>query len=150
MDRIIQWLLFGDIPYVIETIPLDGAIGVAVDQIIVVVYSESMNTSVTPTLTQVGGPDPGGWSPSPVWSTTYVENDTATWTHNSWTPSQVVNMSVSGGEDLEGNLATGYLWNFSITAVATTATATGPLGGPTNIAGITITYTTTGGPASVA
>lgn len=139
---------FPSIPWVIETIPVNGGIGIPENQNIVVIYSETMNTGVTPTLTQVGGPDPGGWSFS-GWSTTYVADDTATWTHTDWTPGQAVNMSVSGAEDLGGNPQTLFLWNFTIDITLTTALATGPISGPTNIAGIFITYTTTGGPASV-
>ncbi|UCE36614.1 MAG: Ig-like domain-containing protein [Thermoplasmata archaeon] len=139
---------FPAVPWVIETIPVNDAIGIPESQNIVVIYSESMDTGVTPTLTQVGGPDPGGWTFS-GWSTTYVADDTATWTHSDWTPGQAVNMSVSGGEDLDGNPQTAFLWNFTIDLSVTTALATGPISGPTNIAGIFITYTTTGGPASV-
>jgi uncharacterized membrane protein/bacillopeptidase F (M6 metalloprotease family) len=139
---------FPSIPWVIETIPINDAIGIPESQNIVVIYSETMNTGVTPTLSQVGGPDPGGWSFS-GWSTTYVADDTATWTHSNWSPGQAVNMSVSGAEDLGGNPQTQYFWNFTIDITLTTATALGPISGPTNIAGIFITYSSTGSPASV-
>ncbi|UCE37914.1 MAG: Ig-like domain-containing protein [Thermoplasmata archaeon] len=149
MDRILKWLLFGDLPYVIETDPTHGASGIVVDQDVVVIYSESMNTSVEPTLSQVGGPDPGGWTFS-GWSTTYITDDTATWTHNSWSPSQTVNMSVSGGEDLEGNSASEYLFNFTIVASADPwAFATGPTSTGTNATLPQITYNFGNSPTNV-
>ncbi len=149
MDKIIQWLLYGDIPYVLETTPMDGALGVAVDQNIIVVYSEAMDTSVTPVLLQVGGPDPGGWS-FLGWSTTYVADDTATWSHNSWTASQTVNMSVSGGQDLDANTAFGLLWGFTVvSALNPWANATGPTSSGTNDTNPTIFYNFGNSPTNI-
>jgi hypothetical protein len=149
MERILKWLQFGDSPYVLDTIPINNAIGVAIDQNIVVIYSESMNTSVIPNLIQLNLPNPGGWTFA-GWSTTNVANDTATWTHDDWTPGQDVNMSVSGGEDLEGNTASVYLWNFTIIAAANPwATATGPVSAGTNDPSPTITYNYGSSPTNV-
>jgi hypothetical protein len=149
LNLIIQWLLLGDIPYIVETIPMDGASGIAENQNIIIIYSESMDSGVTPTLNQVGGPDPGGWTFS-GWSTTYVTDDTATWSHSNWASGQSVNMSVSGGQDLEANSASGLLWNFSIiVALPPWATATGPISVGTNDTLPTITYNFGNGPTSV-
>jgi hypothetical protein len=149
MGRIVFWLLYGDPPYVIETTPTDGAIGIAIDQNIIVVYSETMDSGTIPTLSQIGGPDPGGWV-FQGWSTTYEVNDTATWSHNNWSPGQDVNMSVSGGLDLDANSASGLLWNFSIIVSADPwATATGPTSTLTNNPSPTITYNWGNSPTNI-
>ncbi|MCK4757485.1 MAG: Ig-like domain-containing protein, partial [Thermoplasmata archaeon] len=52
-------------------------------------------------------------------------------------------------QDLSGQKPDQYWWDFAVTSTLTTATATGPTG-TSNIAPITITYTTGGGPANAA
>jgi hypothetical protein len=147
MYRILKWLL--DLPIVIDTVAQDGDIDVPINQNVQVIYSESMNPLITPTLNQVGGPDPGGWTFS-GWSTTYVTDDTATWTHNNWAGSQDVNMSVSGAQDVDANVPDTYYWNFSTESTAAPwATATGPTSLLTNNPSPTITYNYGNAPTSV-
>ncbi|MDO9538096.1 MAG: Ig-like domain-containing protein, partial [Thermoplasmata archaeon] len=131
-------------PTVISTTPADTATGVSVGTNVVVVYNESMNSSVTPTLSD----SLGTTYTFAGWSTTTNTNDTATWTHADWPAATTVDPTVSNGQDLAGNVQVTYSWSF--TTAAHTATATGPTNtAPSNVAGITITYTNDTGTTSV-
>ncbi len=99
-------------PTVSATTPDNGATYVPLDQNVIVVFDNSMDTGVEPSLTQTAGSDPGGWTFA-GWSTTTYENDTATWTHNAWTGSNSVTMQVSGYKDRAGNDNIAYSWSFS-------------------------------------
>ncbi len=97
-------------PYVLYAQPALGASNVPVATNVVVIFSESMNASVVPTLTQTAG--------APVtynfagWSQTYVANDTAVWTHAGWAPNIAVTLKVSGYENVSGDTGTDYAWSF--------------------------------------
>ncbi len=134
-------------PTVLSTIPINGTTGVAIDQPIFVVFSETMDTTVTPTLIQTAGLDPGGWTFT-GWLTTNVLNDTAKWTHNNWNTLDTITLQVSGAVNTAGNAMTApYSWSFT-TGTGASATATGPIG-TSNVAAINLTYTTVSAPASV-
>ncbi|MEW5937947.1 MAG: Ig-like domain-containing protein, partial [Candidatus Thermoplasmatota archaeon] len=148
-------------PTVSSTIPLDGATGVAIDQAVSVIFSETMDTThgLEPTLTQTGGTIVAFTFAG--WSTTFVVDDTATWTHAAnWGTLELETLRVSGGQDLAGNTLDGdndgvsegsptddYSWSFT-TGAGATATATGPIG-TSNVSAITLTYTWVGTPTSV-
>ena len=70
-------------PTVLSTIPSDSATNVPINQDVAVVFSETMDTAITPALSQTAGFDPGNWV-FQGWSTTTHIDDTATWTHDSW------------------------------------------------------------------
>ncbi|MCK4266248.1 MAG: carboxypeptidase regulatory-like domain-containing protein, partial [Thermoplasmata archaeon] len=95
-----------------ETTPSNASTGVSPTQNVIVVFNESMNTTVIPTLTQTGGIDPGGWT-FEGWSNTTVVNDTATWSHNDWYVFDTITMEVSGYENESGILGAPYTWSFS-------------------------------------
>ncbi len=133
-------------PTIISTVPTDTATGVSISQDISVIYTRTMDTGIIPILSQNSVPDPGGWI-FQSWSSTFLTDDTATWSHNDWNLGQDIEMQISGGQDLDAETPETYFWNFTVTLVLSTATATGPTG-TSNVAGITITYATGGGPAS--
>jgi hypothetical protein len=70
-----------------------------------------MNTSVTPTLSQVAGTSVTYTFSG--WTQTNLANDTATWTHDSWAQNDAVVLNVSGFEDMYGNVGTSHVWSFS-------------------------------------
>ena len=96
-------------PVVKSTSPPNASVNVPISQNVIIVFNESMNTSVAPTLTQTSGTSTYVFA---GWSTTNTANDTATWTHDNWPYNQTINLKVDGGEDLEGNLQIVYLWSF--------------------------------------
>ena len=100
-------------PSVLSTIPADTAIDVLPHEDIVIIFDETMNNALTPTLAQTTG--------TPVvyvfagWSTTTFTDDTATWTHADWTWDEVVTMEVSLAQDVTGTPMVGtYSWSFTI------------------------------------
>jgi len=99
--------------YVISTTPAPGATGVRRDQPVSVVFSESMDASREPTLAQTAGMDPGGWSFS-GWSTTNIQDDTATWTHYDFRPRGSVTLKVMDYVDSAGNEDAPYSWSFTV------------------------------------
>ncbi len=134
---------------VLWTSPANDSTSVPVNNNIVVVYDQNMNSSDIPVLSQVGGTDPGGWTFT-GWSSSNINNDTATWTHNDWALNQTVNMTVYNGSSISGNVPIQYNWTFNTTlGGVTTANATGPIGTWSNNADIDIQYVTTGGPSTV-
>ncbi len=139
----------GTQPTVSSTNPSDGATEVSVGQDIVVIFDESMDTSVTPTLSQTSGTSVTYTFAG--WTTTNVDNDTATWTHNDWDNSDTIELTVSGAEDVAGNTQADHTWSFdTVSASSHTATATGPTNSdPSNVAHITIEYTYEVGVSSV-
>ncbi|MDI6916824.1 MAG: DNRLRE domain-containing protein [Thermoplasmatales archaeon] len=100
-------------PTVDSTTPASSATNVPFNQNVVVVFNESMNISVTPTLSQTAGFDPSGWT-FIGWSDTAVTNDTATWSHNNWNCSESVTMQVSAYKDKAGNTGEPYSWSFTV------------------------------------
>ena len=132
-------------PTLTVTNPANSAIGVATTQSVVITFSEAMSTG---TVAYTCAPDPGGWIPS--WNG--PTNTILTLTHTAFAYGTTYTFTVTGGTDVAGNaLVAGAIpnpWTFT-TLAAASATATGPTGGPTNVAGIAITYTWTGVPTSV-
>jgi parallel beta-helix repeat protein len=136
-------------PTVTSTVPANASTGVAVGQNVVVVFSESMDTSLEliPRLIQISGTEVAYTFSG--WSTTNHADDTATWTHAAWAYSDDITLNVTGGYDLAGNIQIPYQWNFT-TQVAHTATATGPTNTvPTNDPAVVITYNYDAGTTSV-
>jgi hypothetical protein len=105
-------------PTVSSATPANSATSVPINQNVVVQFSETMDTSTTPALTQTAGTDPDGWS-GPTWTATTNTNDTATWTHNDWNGLDSITIQVSAGyKDLVGNTGNIYFWSFTTTGNA--------------------------------
>jgi outer membrane protein assembly factor BamB/chitodextrinase len=106
----------GSKPEILQETPGNNSLDVQVDQDVVVVFSECMNSSTIPTLNQIVGVDPGNWV-FKGWSTTNVVNDTATWSHDNWNFNDLISLELSNYMDLvlETNLP--YLWSFTTTSV---------------------------------
>jgi hypothetical protein len=138
-----SYILDIDAPKIQSTIPLNGATGVALNQDIIITFSEPMDpASIDGTVE----PDPGGITPGFSGG-----NITLTLTHNDFVPNTRYWVNITLGTDVAGNnldpLPDGFY--FDTGAGATTATATGPTGGPTNVVGIDILYGTSGSPSTV-
>jgi predicted alpha-1,2-mannosidase len=88
-------------PAVSLTSPANGATNVPVDNLVKVVFSETMDALATPNLQQIAG-NPVAYT-FDGWSTTIHPNDTATWTHEYWNDNENITLSVSGYRDLAGN-----------------------------------------------
>jgi len=91
--------------------------GIPVTQNVVVIFNESMNASMTPTLIQTSGTVVTYTFAG--WSSTSVANDTATWTHTVWEYNETIGLNVSGAQDLAGNAQMQYSWNFTTAADGT-------------------------------
>ncbi|KXB07341.1 hypothetical protein AKJ51_01575 [candidate division MSBL1 archaeon SCGC-AAA382A20] len=100
-------------PSIIKTNPQDMTGGVPEDEIVTILFDDNMNTSVTPTLTQTNGTDLAGWS-FLGWNTIYFTNDTASWSHNSWTSADNITLKVSNYNDTSNNVGSDYQWWFTI------------------------------------
>jgi len=99
-------------PEVSSTIPINSGIDVFVKQNVIVTFSETMNTSTTPTLQQTAGSSSVIYTFS-GWSTTNKPNDTATWTHGNWNANDNITLKVSGYRDRANNLGDNYSWSFT-------------------------------------
>jgi uncharacterized membrane protein len=143
MDRIIQWLLFGDKPKVDNTTPVDGGLGVPINQDIIIVFTEPM---IPGSVTYTIEPNPGGIADA--WS---AGDTILTISHTDFAPATRYWVNITAGTDLDTNNLDPlpYSFYFDTTSGLTSATVTGQTGGPTNVAGITITYITANGPATV-
>ena len=97
--------------HVISTTPNDSAIDILVDNSVTVVFSESMDTSVTPTIRDMSWPLTQFYFSG--WSQTNVLNDTATWTHDDWTEDFQVRLKVSDYSTLDDYVAIPYSWCFN-------------------------------------
>ena len=75
------------------------------------IFNESMNTSVTPILSQAGGNNTGNWS-FLGWRSTYTKDDTAVWSHNPWKDFNNITLMVSNYSDISGNYGDQYSWTF--------------------------------------
>ncbi len=100
---------------VLTTIPHHNESGVSVSQKVSVIFKESMDTAVTPTLTQTDGADPSGWI-FDGWSDTNAASDTATWSHVSWNVGETVVMEVKDYQYTDGTVGESHAWNFTVEA----------------------------------
>ena len=106
-------------PTVVSTVPEDTVSNVTLSQSVIIVFNETMNSFITPTLIQIGGVNPGGWV-FLGWSTTNMVNDTVTWGHNNWSEGDTVSIQVSGYQDLAGNAGDVYTWSFTTEVIVWT------------------------------
>jgi hypothetical protein len=131
-------------PTITLTSPVNAATGVLTTASVVITFSEAINTA---SFTYTSTPNPGGWAV--VWS----GGNVATLTHTAFAGGTLYTFTVTAANDLAGNLlnagAVPNPFSFTTVTIPTTATATGPIGGPTSVAAITLTYTSTGTPTSV-
>jgi len=101
-------------PDISNSNPVNGAMGIAVNQIVSVFYDEAMNPTggLEPVLAQIGGTDPGGW----VFDGWFTGDTEARWSHNNWNSEDVVTLRVTGGVDPEGNMiiTSPFTWSFTI------------------------------------
>ncbi len=128
------------VPYVKEAYPSSGDTALP-SQYVTVIFDQRMNTNNDPDLTQIQGTDPGNWELE-YWSTTYTEDDTATWSHDNWTYGESVTLNVSNFESHYGVPGDSYEWTFEILEVSTDQ----PIfaGGNSNKTAITPTLDLTG------
>ncbi|MDD4308492.1 MAG: Ig-like domain-containing protein [Thermoplasmata archaeon] len=85
-------------PYITITSPVDGTTGIAIDQNIVITFSESINTA---SFAYSCVPSVAGWSA--VWSTVSQTNDRVTLSHNVFAYSTAYTFTVTVANDLAGN-----------------------------------------------
>jgi heme/copper-type cytochrome/quinol oxidase subunit 2 len=119
---------------------LDLAIGVSINKNVAITFDETM---IPGSVTYTIEPNPGGISHA--WSGT---DTIITISHIDFLTSTKYWVNITAGTDLAGNNLNPIPYSFSFDTAATAAIATGPIGGPTNVAGITITYNTVGAPLS--
>jgi methionine-rich copper-binding protein CopC/RNA polymerase subunit RPABC4/transcription elongation factor Spt4 len=126
----------GDVtpPTIQTTNPVNMATGVALNQDVVITFSEPINTT---TYGWSILPDPGGW----VWAWNSPANTSVTGTHTDFTTCQVYNFTVTGADDLAGNpLGAGPVanpWNWTTTGCDVTPpeiTVTDPVNLATGVA----------------
>lgn len=129
-------------PTITTIVPADGATGVAINAQVVVTWSEAMDPLVG--SVNINPARTGAW----VWSggnTVYTFTPGGNWAYNT-----LYTLTFSSFTDVAGRAATGDLVKVFTTVVQASATATGPISAtPTNVVGITITYTWTDTPTSV-
>jgi len=99
---------------------------------VVIVFTEDMDTSVIPTLTQTAGTDPGGWT-FLGWSKTHTDNDTASWSHNDWITEDSVTLEISDYDDAVGNYGFAHSWSFTIEDWNVEVRETTPSDGATSV-----------------
>jgi hypothetical protein len=131
-------------PTITITSPVNAATGVLTTASVVITFSEAINPA---SFTYTSTPNPGGWAV--VWS----GGNVATLTHTAFAGGTLYTFTVTAANDLAGNLlnagAVPNPFSFTTATIPTVATATGPIGGPSAVTAITITYTWTGTPTSV-
>jgi hypothetical protein len=110
-------------PAVVGTTPDNVASG-SLNENVVVVFNKSLDTSVTPTITQTTGTPVAytfaGWT---------VGNTSATWTHDNWNIGENITLKVSGYKDLVGNTGENYTWSFTAIALPGNPTLISPPNG---------------------
>ncbi len=123
-------------PWIEQTNPPHGASSVPLNESIVVLFSESMDTlSVTWDIEDLGGPSPITFTPS--WSQTVYPDDTLTLSHA--TPFEEWNtyFVLIGGQDLDGNpLQPGPVpnpWFFDTVCTMPMIVGTDPANGEVNV-----------------
>ncbi len=117
-------------PTIISTSPANGTMGVTFETVVVVTFSEPMDTG---TVTYSCLPDPGGWGVS--WN---INNTQASYSHTDFGGDTNYIFWVTGGKDLVGNnLTTGITpnpWTFSTADVeGPEITSTYPASGAINV-----------------
>ncbi len=99
-------------PQIIITAPVDGAVDVAVNQDIVITFSETIDTA---TFAYTCNPNPGGWGE--VWDSASFPDDRVTLSHSDFAFETPHTFQVTAADDLAGNpLVAGPLlnpWTFS-------------------------------------
>lgn len=131
-------------PTITATVPPNAATNVALTQIIQITYSEAMDTA---SFIDTISPNPGGLSI--VWT---AGNTIATITHTAFASDTLYWVNITAATDVAGNALVPLPYSFSFTTVLipdATATAIGPVGGPTNATAAILAYTWSGIPASV-
>jgi hypothetical protein len=133
----------GTSPEVQSTDPPNGSIGIVVNQDIIITFNETMNTT---SFVYTIEPSLGGLTVGWVGGNTVV-----TISHDDFAMETRYWVNITAAADLAGNNLSSlpYSFYFDTEKIPTTATAIGPTGGPTNVAGITLTYSITGSPPSV-
>jgi flagellin-like protein len=131
-------------PYVLSTVPPGTWTGIALAQNIVITFSETMTVG---SFAYTVAPNPGGLAVA--WSGA-IPNSIATISHTAFQPNTRYWVNITNAADPSSNPLdpTPYSFYFD-TVLLASATVTGPVGGPTNVAAITITYTWTLTPTSV-
>ncbi len=97
-------------PDVLSTDPDSEETNVSLNKNITIVFSETLNTSDQPILEEVN--NNGASYSFAGWNSTYMENDTATWTHTGWPDDTEITLRVSDYSDMEGELSGNYTWSF--------------------------------------
>ncbi len=98
-------------PSIVSTYPISHDSFVQTDSTVSVIFNESMNTSVTPILSQTGGNDTGNWT-FLGWRSTYAKDDTASWSHNPWKDFDNITLTLFNYSDISGNYGSRYSWTF--------------------------------------
>jgi hypothetical protein len=107
------------LPSVLSVAPSPGATGIVKDQLIVVIFSEPMD-NLAPTLIQTSG--------TPVaytflgWSSTNLDNDTASWAHGDWRGGEPITLRIENYRDLAWNAGEAYTWSFETLKLVPTFT----------------------------
>jgi predicted RNA-binding Zn-ribbon protein involved in translation (DUF1610 family) len=128
-------------PWILSTTPTDGAVGVSsVPGTYVMNFNEPMAPLGMP-LSNLPGVS-WVWAPSGLWLNGSYEVLSPSSTY-------YVDLTGQGFVDIVGNDISGDMYKDFTTAAGTTATVTGPIGGPTTVTGITIQYVMSGSPSSV-
>ncbi len=98
-------------PSVLFTAPVDGTYA-EVDQPVICIFNESMNSSVVPTIKQTKGILDGDFE-FEGWRSIFSKNDTAIWSHKDWFETDSITIEISHYSDIHGNF--GQPMNFSFT-----------------------------------
>lgn len=102
---------FGE-PFVLSNQPTSGSNDSSVSENIKIIFSESLNTSVQPTLEEMDGT--GNSYNFNGYSSTNIANDTAVWTHTDWTPESSITLKIYNYSDTVGNQGENHTWSFKI------------------------------------
>jgi nitrous oxidase accessory protein NosD len=127
-------------PEITATMPVNGAIGITLNDNIIVTFSEPMDTS---TVAFTCSPNPGGWSV--LWS---AFNTIATYTHDLFTSYTNYTFHITAGKDETGNdLVKGLIpnpwWFKTKDAMSPTILSTSPENGSKNVvltANVVVTF----------
>jgi hypothetical protein len=132
----------GTAPSVILTDPYNTEIDVLIDKNIIITFSEGMEIA-----SFMYSVEPNVGSLIETWS---EGDELVTISHSNFEPGTRYWVNVTAGTDYAGNTLTSLPYTFYFdTETLPTATATGPIGGSSNIADIIITYITQNNPSTV-